>query len=543
MNSVRSLAAAASAFSAVSTRESPFLGHLQMRDQNLLLELQKLDLSRQKLEKEVEALVAEKEQLNRREQKLKDLEQEVIDQERRHDRIAALQRQTLDTERQNGTLQKMVDGLRERFAASQSELGSAREKLKQKRAEAKQLEEATAHLRQRQEELVGEVEELRRMDDQLQNVDMLVQAARGKTIGVERLRNAVEVLKEEVAAREAELAILEPNAHSHQQQLQATSERNAALARRRLAAEAKKRSILDSLAERDTRRRALLDERDCLRRRREAAEREEEELQQVEGELRLEEDRLQELRHQDDEEMRLAMQENERQMKAELERANVERLEGEKSANQKSQMEELRAKYEADSAVVQRRYDRLEKAALDKKGAVELEQTQWVELWNEKLHNADGQIAELEAKIKGAESSSALRTKLAQLLAEHEQLKRRVADETEDIRRLSEGPESGKELLDKMEREIRDQRERIAKMERQLDEEEMEQKAESQKINLQEEDLRVGHDELEKKMQLFQLRKTAALGMIDLYQRQLAAAQRRCQSLRLEREQIKGDSV
>jgi hypothetical protein len=239
------------------------------------------------------------------------------------------------------------------------------------------------------------------------------------------------------------------------------------------------------------------------------------------------------LRQRDEGAARLAAEENERQMRLELERAHSEKV-----AKLKDRVEDFLAKYEEDAAAVERRFERLERAAAQRRMAVELEQKKWVELWNEKHASADKMIQELEQKLKASESTAVLKERLTQLQAEHEQLKQRVADEQEEIRKLSEGPGSERELLERMEKETRDERERIAKLERELDAKAMQQQADEEDLDLREEDLRMRKEELDTKMRVLQLRETAAKRMLELYQQQLAGAEKRCENLRAQRGQI-----
>jgi hypothetical protein len=97
----------------------------------------------------------------------------------------------------------------------------------------------------------------------------------------------------------------------------------AALDKRRQSAEERKRTILASLAERDVRRRAGLDQREQLRVRQEAAEREQQELEKLEARLKRDEQHLRELRKQDEENIRLAAAESEREVKSRLERSEL----------------------------------------------------------------------------------------------------------------------------------------------------------------------------------------------------------------------------
>ena len=157
------------------------------------------------------------------------------------------------------------------------------------------------------------------------------------------------------------------------------------------------------------------------------------------------------MRQRDEEAAKIAAQENERQMKLELDRSNMEREHNEKVTKMKDRVEDFLAKYEEDAAAVERRFERLERAAAQRRIAVDLEQSKWSALWNEKHQNADKMIAELEQKLRESESASALKTKLAELQTEHEELQRKIKEEQDEIAHLSEGPGSERDILEEKE--------------------------------------------------------------------------------------------
>jgi chromosome segregation ATPase len=105
-------------------------------------------------------------------------------------------------------------------------------------------------------------------------------------------------------------------------------------------------------------------------------------------------------------------------------------------------------------------------------------------------------IAELEQKLR-AQSLDDLSDRLAELQAEHEGLKRDLAEDGEEVRRLTEGPESEQSLLDTMEGEIRSEKERLADLEKQLEAKSLEQESAEEDMSLQEEELKMRKEDLE----------------------------------------------
>lgn len=160
----------------------------------------------------------------------------------------------------------------------------------------------------------------------------------------------------------------------------------AALDKRRQSAEERKRTILASLAEGDVRRRAGLDQREQLRVRQEAAEREQQELEKLEARLKRDEQHLRELRKQDEENIRLAAAESEREVKSRLERSELpDRPFTQKLTTKNDRIEDFLTKYEGDVSSFQQRFERLGEATQDRRVAVGLEQSKLVAQWTKSI--------------------------------------------------------------------------------------------------------------------------------------------------------------
>ena len=132
---------------------------------------------------------------------------------------------------------------------------------------------------------------------------------------------------------------------------------------------------------------------------------------------------MRELRKQDEENIRLAAAESEREVKSRLERSELpDRPFTQKLTKKNDRIEAFLTKYEGDVSSFQQRFERLGEATQDRRVAVGLEQSKLVAQWKEKHQTADRMIAELEQKLR-AQSLDDLSDRLAELQAEHEGLK------------------------------------------------------------------------------------------------------------------------
>lgn len=349
---------------------------------------------------------------------------------------------------------------------------------------------------------------------------------------VERLRRVVHELEEDVVARENEVTRLEAAAVAHQKKIEDTNSRRAALEDRRVVAEDKKRVILAALAAREEQRLRINKEREFIQRRCDEAERESDELDEIEIELKREEEEYQEKKRCDEEAQRLAADENAHQLMLELERADVERDRRSEVSKMQSRMGEFISKYEQDAANIERRFEQLRQEAAKRTAIAELEQSKWMTMWNDKNENADRIIRDLEGRLRAAESPHILKRRLDDLTVEYQALQRKVTTEQDEIRRLSEGPGGERDLIERMEKETREERERIAKMEHELDAKTLRQQTEEDGLDNRQQEVRLRKDEIESKMNLLRIRNAQAKRTFKVYQRQLASAEQQWEDMR-----------
>ena len=79
-------------------------------------------------------------------------------------------------------------------------------------------------------------------------------------------------------------------------------------------------------------------------------------------------------------------------------------------------------------------------------------------------------------------------------------------------------------------------------LERELDAKALQQQTEEDQLENDEDELKMKKEDIESKMNVLQLRESAAKRMLELYQQQLAAAEQRCENLRAQRQQIESSS-
>jgi chromosome segregation ATPase len=379
------------------------------------------------------------------------------------------------------------------------------------------MKRSLEELQQEQADLEAEEESLRAKTAVGSSADLLLQSIKAKAAPVEQMKKRLVVIQDEVFGREREVRELERRAANHEIQIHEANDRLAAFERQRLAAEEKKRKLLASISSRDEKRKLLIEQRDKIRERREEAEREQQELDELEKELARDEEQLQQEKRRDDEV------------------AQASKLENRTVEKPRNRVDEFLSKYAEVSLANDRKTDRLEKQLVQRRANLTLAQTRFNTLWKEKHQDADQLITMLEQKISFSENATVLLSKCTDLEAELPELKEKVRIHEQQLRTLQESSEREKALLPRLQAEAAEEQAKLRQLERDLDAKTLQQQIESNDLDTQQEEVKLRKAELEAQIQVLEAKGAAGKRVLELYEQQLAAAERRSRAMKAER--------
>jgi chromosome segregation ATPase len=491
--------------------KSPFVEQLRQRELNLTRQLRELRETQANLENDKQQLAEERDQLTRREQELLSTEEELARQEQQISTIPALARAIGDLSRNQDLFERSAAALREQLSAAQSELASIRSQEEAKQAESSKLKSASADLRSQTAELEREEQALRSKSDLLSAYRASVQAAKRKAVQIERMGQSIESLRAEVRDREQRILDLEQLAIRRQDRIRTGEARRAALMQRHATAEERKKKMIASLAAKSERRRQYLVEREAVRNRQEAAEREQVELDQVEDTLA-------------------------RQEAISVPVGTLNPSDGAATTRiierGKVTAEEFLLKYEEESVGVERRFERLEGIAAQRRNAIELEQAKWAALWKVKHKTADRRIEELRKELQEAENPSVLDDRWQTLTGETEALEEQLGAQAAEIKNLTEKSEAERAQIEQEEQELKEEKEKMRNELRALAQKLIEQKVAMDTLRHQEELVKLRTRDVAKRRIVAQTRLDIAARVLEVGQRQLVEAERQRQTLK-----------
>ena len=496
------------------------MDQLQKREQKLYLDLQKLQEAQEQLKAEAEALAVEKQKMDEKEEELAQVESEVERKETKLATMSDLLKSAEATEHLNSILNETVQKLKAQYDETKSELDSARQRLADRIMKIEKTKEMTDRAKRDQTVLDQEEAELRQVEVEAATDDGIVNVARRKAANVGVLRHIVGQLSAEVQAREAEVQELEKLVAEKKEKISETASRRKALDKRRQTADERRRNAIAAIKERNDRRKNLLAKREEIRQKRDDAEKEQEEMDQMEIDLKKEEDEVSVLREQREKEMKEAQNRMETASRV--------------SETPKDRAEDFMKRYQEDAAVIEKHFLRLERTAAKRKAAVELEQSKWSSLWNQKNEEADEAIADLEKRIKlMSGNTDSLKAELEEIRQVHEKLQEQINGEEDEIQTLSEGPNSQKDEIEKEHQDAMEERQKLLAQEREIEAKIRDQQRESDQLDLKKAALANQDAELDSRMHTLKLREDTARKMLELYKRQIAtvdASKERCQS-------------
>jgi chromosome segregation ATPase len=172
-----------------------------------------------------------------------------------------------------------------------------------------------------------------------------------------------------------------------------------------------------------------------------------------------------------------------------------------------------------------------------------LAQARFRNLRKEKQQDADQTIAVLEQKIRYSENTAGLLSKCTDVEAELAELNDKIRKHAEQLRGLQEAYAAEKELLPRLQKEAADEQERLQQIERDLDAKTLRQQIESNNLDTREEELKLKRAELEAQILVLGAKGAAGKRVLEIYEQQLAAAERRSRAMKAYRSRLeKGPS-
>lgn len=510
----------------------PIVDQLINRELNLREQLSKLHLDYKTAQTELLTLREEAHKLDVRERELMDLEQVVCEQELKLTTISNLHQETLELEKVNDMLHQSALSLRCELSDAKMQLDKVRAKYKERKKEVEISKKIEKDLLKQKDSLEKEDAELTKKEEKVGKSEDLVDKVKSKERKVERLKQLVNALSAEYHAKDAEIGKLEFDAIEHQRKIESTNARRAELEQRRMIAEEKKRQILATIADKDSRRKKVIEQREEIRRRREAVEREQDELDRLEINIRADEDRLVDQKRAVKFNETVEQARSERTTVKELRRKALEQDHMDNLDQLKSNIDEYLLKFEQDSATVELRFERLKRAADERRTALEFQQKKWSQIWKEKNQNADKIIFDLRSKVDKYENEVILEGQFEKLSSEKALIELRVKREREEIQYLTEGPGSERAILDRQEHEIRMEREAMAAREAELDQKGIKQQMEIEALETDVYRLQFEKDKMLGKKKAFELEIEADNRMFSVYSNQIPPLERRLKNLK-----------
>lgn len=510
----------------------PIVDQLINRELNLREQLSKLHLDYKTAQTELLTLREEAHKLDVRERELMDLEQVVCEQELKLTTISNLHQETLELEKVNDMLHQSALSLRCELSDAKMQLDKVRAKYKERKKEVEISKKIEKDLLKQKDSLEKEDAELTKKEEKVGKSEDLVDKVKSKERKVERLKQLVNALSAEYHAKDAEIGKLEFDAIEHQRKIESTNARRAELEQRRMIAEEKKRQILATIADKDSRRKKVIEQREEIRRRREAVEREQDELDRLEINIRADEDRLVDQKRAVKFNETVEQARSERTTVKELRRKALEQDHMDNLDQLKSNIDEYLLKFEQDSATVELRFERLKRAADERRTALEFQQKKWSQIWKEKNQNADKIIFDLRSKVDKYENEVILEGQFEKLSSEKALIELRVKREREEIQYLTEGPGSERAILDRQEHEIRMEREAMAAREAELDQKGIKQQMEIEALETDVYRLQFEKDKMLGKKKAFELEIEADNRMLSVYSNQIPPLERRLKNLK-----------
>jgi chromosome segregation ATPase len=198
----------------------------------------------------------------------------------------------------------------------------------------------------------------------------------------------------------------------------------------------------------------------------------------------------------------------------------------------KATAEEVLLKYEEDAVAVERRFERFETIAAQRRNAIEREQAKWDALWTGKNATAESRIEELRKQLRDVEGAAVLDDRWQKLTGEVAILEEQLRAQTHEIEALTGKSEAERAQIKQEERELKEEKEKLKSDVSALSQKLIGQKVEMETLRHQEEVVKLRTKDLAKGRTVAQTRLDIATKVLEVFQRQLTQAERKYQTLR-----------
>jgi DNA repair exonuclease SbcCD ATPase subunit len=493
-------------------RRSPFTDHIRRRERELQRQIDALLAERANFDPVRAALAEENARLDSRERELENIEAEFAEQEERMRKITTCHRSKTEIEQQTTVLYKAASDLQQQLVIAQSELDSAKLKVVTMMGA-----------------VGGESPPPGASDEHARELSNLEQAVRRKTAQVARLKQLIDSLQEDVISRENEVIKVELQAVAHQKTVEAMRQKRADLEQRYAAAEAKRKSLLAAVAERDADRQAVLEELARIRDGRRAPDQEAQELNVIEAPVLALEKQLREIEGRIRSRDAVISEERERQRRVREEQLAFERAQAAFVDGTVADVTAWLTFYQAREAEIEARMDVLEAVSGQIRERCDDARCLKERYWAAKLQATKAFIDRVAPAAAADPSNEQLEQRLRALGAEAAALEGEIGGAEAEIRDAADP--AHRAALAAAEAAARATRDRLAAELAVLEDADVQLECEAADLEVQESDLRLQMDIQKEAARALAIRERTARRLIDGYARDLADAERRCEAL------------
>lgn len=537
-----------------SERKSPFLNQLKRREINILTELKQLQEENCKLHEEKQQLKEEKEQIKQRQAELLEYEKQINQKENLISTIPLIRRSTREIEKQIEFLNQCASQLKDQIDIAKTEIDSISNEMESNNQSSNELIETIDRLREEIEEHKRKHEELEKEESQYTDVLDLMKTLTTKSFKVKSLETEISALQGELDHKRNTIDKKEQMAKEHQEKLDFVAEERRQLEERRTEVNAKKKELLDQLSFRDEERKKLMEKRQKIREEMEACEQTTISLDKTSDQIAIEEERLNEVK--------LAREEADKNLQSEIERQKAIEKGEPQQANEdmeqnlnesgsilpstpskNTQKKEFSfidyiAQYEDDAAAIEKRYDRMERQANEKKGSVELEQFKWDAFWKDKHQSADQMIFDLEVKLQGQKSAEELAEDLKKIQQEYDEKVKEIQEKEKNLDDMRRATLSERSQAEKQDNDLIEERLKLEKIKKEVEQRFLQLQQTRDEIANTEDGVRTEKEELEAKLKSLKLEMESDEREFSISQQKLEDAKQRNISLKEQKNQI-----
>lgn len=515
------------------------MNHLVARSRDIDAQLERYIRQFNKYKNELEKIKAEEQRVEMRDAELNEIEANINLLEDRSNSVSKIQKARLEIERQNKYLEEIYDQLNNDLTRARRNYLDIKNMVISREREAEEKNNLANQLADRKVMLDKEDQECDEYEDKISELENDIQVARQYEIHVNKLRSLVRSLRESSNAREEEIISMEQKALNHKKEVEAFYERQADLERRSIALEEKKRKLMIKQNEIERRRAQNIKLKEEIRKKRDVVEREKDDLDQIEAKIVVLEEEIARKKRLCERNERLELFRKEQLENILMRHSTLEKEYADNMLKLRSNVDDYVLKFEGQTATIDQNISKLHESAEERRTSVELEHKKWTALYKEKHDLIDKYLLELRSKLRKLESEESLVVKVEKLSEDRNQLEDQVSKERDIIEGLSfDGIGSERVYLDKMEQDTRDERERIAKIEHELETRALEQTKEIERLDLVMEQLQMQKDEVKSEILMSKMKCDGETKLLTNYISLIPQLEKRLESLKQQRAEI-----